>query len=58
MPGIEAAQLVVLAAGPESAHAALADSQEAQLTAAGFTRVGIAVIKGPYGLLVVEILEG
>lgn len=58
MPGINAAQVVVLAAGPESAHAALADHQKPKLTGHGYTRVGIAVIKGPLGLLVIELFEG
>jgi len=56
IPTTTAVELAVLAAGPESAHAALVEEMKDEMTAAGFTRAGIAVVKGPFGLLVVELL--
>jgi uncharacterized membrane protein required for colicin V production len=58
IPTTISAELAVVAAGPESAHAALIEEMEPTMTAAGYTRVGIAVVKGPYGLLVVELFAG
>lgn len=55
IPTTVSGEAVAVAAGPESAHAALADEMAATVTASGYTRVGIAVVKGPYGLLVVEL---
>jgi uncharacterized membrane protein required for colicin V production len=56
IPTTKAVELVVLAAGPEPAHAALVGAMKPGMTAAGYTRVGIAVVKGPFGLLVIELL--
>lgn len=56
IPTTTTAELVAVAAGPESAHAALAEEMKPAMTATGYTRVGIAVVKGPFGLLVVELL--
>lgn len=50
-------QVVVLAASPEAAHVALADQADSIL-GPGYTKVGIAVVRGPVGLLIVEILAG
>jgi hypothetical protein len=58
MPSTTATALVVLAASPEAAHAALADKRGEALGAQSFTRCGIAVVQGPVGLLVVEVLAG
>lgn len=58
IPTTTSAELAVLAASPESAHAALVDKMQQAMTATGYTRVGIAVVKGPYGLLVVELFAG
>ena len=57
MPGIDAVHTAVLAAGPESAHAALIGG-DARLSVPSHKRVGVAVVKGPVGLLVIQILEG
>lgn len=55
IPTVASAELIVLAAGPESAHAALADQMSTTMNTVEVTRVGIAVVKGPFGLLVVEL---
>lgn len=51
-------ELVVLAASPEAGHTALADEPAADMVGAGFNKVGIAVVRGPVGLLIVEVLAG
>jgi membrane protein required for colicin V production len=58
MPSTQQAQLVVLAASPEAAHAALVDDADTEMLGAGFTKAGIAVVRGPVGLLIVTILTG
>ncbi len=58
MPSTSRAMLVVLAASPEAAHAALADAMGEMMSGAGFTKAGLAVVQGPVGLLVVELLTG
>ena len=58
MPSTQRAQLVVLAASPEAAHAALVDDASTDLLGPGFTKAGIAVVRGPVGLLIVTILTG
>jgi membrane protein required for colicin V production len=55
IPTVVSAELVVLAAGPESAHAALLDRMSTTMNTDEVTRVGIAVVKGRFGLLVVEL---
>lgn len=58
MPAIQQAQFAVLAASPEGAHAALADEMGPAMARDGFTRAGVAVVQGPVGLIVVELLAG
>lgn len=58
MPSIDQSMVVVLAASPEAAHAALSDDVGEILTREGFTRVGVAVVQGPIGLLVVQVFSG
>jgi membrane protein required for colicin V production len=58
MPSISQSMVVVLAASPEAAHAALSDDVGETLTREGFTRVGVAVVQGPIGLLVVQVFSG
>lgn len=58
MPSIQQSMVVVLAASPEAAHAALTDDGGEILTRDGFTRIGLAVVQGPTGLLVVQVFSG
>ena len=58
MPSTSRSLLIVLAASPEAAHAALVQRMEASLERDEFTKVGVAVIQGPVGLLVFEVLTG
>ncbi|MCP3999239.1 MAG: CvpA family protein [bacterium] len=58
MPSTQQSMVVVLAASPEAAHAALADDVGEILTRDAFTRVGVAVVQGPVGLLVVQVFSG
>ncbi len=58
IPTVTSVELAVLAAGPESAHTALVEQMAATMNAAEATRAGIAVVKGPVGLLVIELLTG
>jgi hypothetical protein len=58
IPTVTSVELAVLAAGPESAHAALADHMATMMNNPAATRAGIAVVKGPVGLIVIEILTG
>ena len=58
MPAIQQAQLVVLAASPEGAHAALVDQMADTMVRDGYTRAGIAIVQGPVGLVVVELMSG
>ena len=51
-------QFAVLAASPEAGHAALVAEPVGALLADGFTKVGIGVARGPYGLLIVGVLTG
>lgn len=55
IPTVTAAEAAVLAAGPETAHVALTAEVRSTLTRTDFTRVGIAVVKGPVGLLAIEL---
>ena len=56
LPTIARTELVVLAASPETGHAALAESVGADMTRLEFTKTGIAVLQGPHGLLIVSVL--
>lgn len=58
LPSTTRVELVVLAASPEAGHAALADEREGEMLRGGFTKAGIAVVQGPAGLLIVEVLTG
>ena len=58
MPSIDQSMVVVLAASPEAAHAALSDDVGETLVRGGFTRVGVTVVQGPIGLLVVQVFSG
>lgn len=58
LPSTVRVELAVLAASPEAGHAALVAELEADMLGAGFTKVGIAVVRGPSGLLIVEVLTG
>lgn len=58
MPSTKRAEFVVLATSPEGAHEALTSRVEESMTNATFSRVGVAVIRGPVGLLIVEVLSG
>lgn len=58
LPSTSRTELVVLAASPETGHAALADTRIDAMSARGYTKVGIAVLRGPAGLLIVEVLSG
>ena len=58
LPSTARSHLVALAASPEAGHAAIADEPTLDLAGAGFTKVGIAVLQGPLGLLTVAVLTG
>ncbi len=58
LPSTHRTELVVLAASPEAAHAALADNPDSSMLRDGFTKVGVSVVRGPVGLLIVQILTG
>jgi hypothetical protein len=58
LPSIARAQSAVLAASPEAGHVALVEDSGSPMTGAEFSKAGIAVIQGPQGLLIVEILAG
>ncbi len=58
LPSTSRSMAMVLAASPEAAHDALVSAVGDQLLPATSTKAGIAVLQGPMGLLVVEILAG
>ncbi|MCP4305128.1 MAG: CvpA family protein [bacterium] len=58
MPSTQHTQLMVLAASPEAAHAALVAEVGTEMLGPGFVKAGIAVVQGPVGLLIVTILTG
>ena len=60
IPVVTAEQVIALAVSAEAAHEALFehDDQAAILTDPAFRRVGIAVVKGPLGVIVVEVVAG
>jgi membrane protein required for colicin V production len=58
LPSIARAQLVALAASPEAGHVAMADEPTLNMTGSDLTKAGVAVIQGPLGLLLVEVLTG
>ncbi|MDJ0923964.1 MAG: CvpA family protein [Acidimicrobiia bacterium] len=56
IPTIARTELVVLAASPETGHAALVESAGPDMTRQEVTKAGIVVLQGPHGLLVVTVL--
>lgn len=60
LPVVSADQIMALAVNAEAAQEALFadDSQVAALRSPAFRRVGIAVLNGPFGVIVVEVLTG
>ncbi len=58
MPSTSRVLVAVLAASPEAGHAALSDEQGPTLKRDGLTKVGLVVLRGPVGLLIVEVLSG
>lgn len=58
LPSIARTQAVVLAASPEAGHVAVVEESGAAITGPDYTKVGIAVVQGPLGLLIVEVLTG
>jgi uncharacterized protein YkwD/uncharacterized membrane protein required for colicin V production len=59
IPVVAADQVMALAVDSESAQGALLDDAGSRsLLDPGFRRVGVAVVKGPLGTLVVEVLAG
>jgi len=56
LPATAAELVAALAASPETAHAAVADLDS--IRRPELTKAGVAVIQGPTGLLVVEVLTG
>ncbi|MDJ0665010.1 MAG: CvpA family protein [Acidimicrobiia bacterium] len=56
LPASSSTLLAALAASPEMGHTALADGASMELREA--TRAGIAVVQGPTGLLVIEVIAG
>jgi hypothetical protein len=58
LPSIARTQSVVLAASPEAGHAAMVEESDSTITGPEFSKVGIAVIQGPQGLLIVQVLTG
>jgi len=51
-------ELVVLAASPEAGHAALIKESAPNMMGPRYSKSGISVIRGPLGLLIVEVLSG
>lgn len=58
LPSIARVELAVLAASPETGHAALVDEPSPNMLRGELSRAGIAVVRGPLGLLIVEVLTG
>lgn len=58
LPSIARTQSVVLAASPEAGHAAIVEESASPMTGPEYSKAGIAVIRGPQGLLIVEVLTG
>ncbi|MEA2000393.1 MAG: CvpA family protein [Actinomycetota bacterium] len=55
---ISRTELAVLAASPEAGHTALANETGSEMVGAGFNKAGITVVRGPVGLLIIEVLAG
>jgi hypothetical protein len=51
-------ELAVLTASPEAGHAALVKESAPNMVGPRYSKAGITVIRGPLGLLIVEILSG
>jgi hypothetical protein len=60
IPYLVVGENLALAATARTAHAGLMDSpgHRANIVGERFTRVGIGVIRGPYGLMVVQVFSG
>jgi membrane protein required for colicin V production len=60
LPVVASDQVMVLAVSPKSAHEALVQDSDSRATMVShsFKRAGVGVIKGPYGLLIVQIFTG
>lgn len=50
-----AAEMVALASTERAAHAGILEASDSAVTDDGFDRVGVAVVRGPIGVLVVEV---
>lgn len=60
VPTVRSGEVLVLAISPKSAHAGIMDepSQRVVILDPGYRAIGVGAIRGPLGLLVVEILTG
>jgi uncharacterized membrane protein required for colicin V production len=58
LPSVARAEVAALAASPEAAHEGLVAEDSAAISGERYARVGIAVVQGPIGLVVVEVLAG
>jgi membrane protein required for colicin V production len=58
LPSIARTESMVLVASPEAGHVAVVEESGSPVAGLDFTKVGIAVIRGPQGLLIVEVLTG
>jgi membrane protein required for colicin V production len=58
LPSTAQAEFVALAASPEAAHAALVATPDVAMTPREYNKVGIAVLQGPLGLLIIEVVTG
>jgi hypothetical protein len=58
LPSTARTELVVLAASPEAGHAALVDGPIVDAMGRELNKAGIAVVRGPVGLLIVEVVTG
>jgi uncharacterized membrane protein required for colicin V production len=52
---VEAAEMAALASSERAAHAGIAAAPDTALADPGFDRVGAAVVRGPLGVMVVEV---
>jgi hypothetical protein len=51
----DAAEMVGLAATDRAAHAGVAEAEGTVVVDPRFDRVGVAVVRGPFGVMVVEV---
>jgi uncharacterized membrane protein required for colicin V production len=58
LPSTDRTEMVVLAASPETGHAALVDERRDYMTRGGFSKVGVAALQGSTGILIVEVITG